>query len=41
MKFLFVLMIFSVLIGCTPIEPTDHYKDPEFIHNERDSGYSK
>ena len=41
MKIFFVLMILSLLVSCTSIEPTDHYKDPEFIHNERDSGYSK
>ena len=41
MKILFVSVILSALIGCTAMEPTDHYKDPEFIHGERESGYSK
>ena len=41
MRILFVLVILSALIGRTALEPTDHYKDPEFIHGERESGYSK
>ena len=41
MKIFLTLMILSLLVSCTPLEPTDHFKDPEFIHNERDSGYSK
>ena len=41
MRILFVLVILSALIGCTALEPTDHYKDPEFIYCERESGYSK
>ena len=41
MKILFVSVILSALIGCTEIKPTDHYKDPEFINHERESGFSK
>ena len=41
MRIFLVLIILFALIGCTAMEPTHHYKDPEFIHGERDSGYSK
>ena len=41
MKVFYVLMILTVLAGCTAVEPTDHYKDPEFLHHAKDTGYSK
>lgn len=41
MKKFLILIVSLVLLGCTALEPTDKYKDPEFIHNERESGYSK
>ena len=41
MRIFIILIILTSLISCMAADPTEHFKDPEFIHNERDSGYSK